>query len=70
VPGAAYKNKKAGGDVQRKGQLEPYAYIPLNPKLLSKKNKGEAVKTFGAVVGKKKKRERQQQKQQRGGGRR
>lgn len=54
APGAAYKSKKAGGDVKRKGQLEPYAYVPLNPKMLSKHNKGEAAKTLGAVVGNKK----------------
>jgi ribosomal RNA-processing protein 12 len=64
APGATYKSKKAGGDVKRKGQLEPYAYVPLNPKMLSKRNKGEAAMTFDAVVGNKKARreERQQQR--------
>lgn len=51
APGATFKAKKAGGDVQKKGQLEPYAYIPLDPKLLSKKHRHEASRTFDAVVG-------------------
>lgn len=67
APGTAYRNKKAGGDVKRQGALEPYAYIPLNAKMLSKKTaKGEAARTFGAVVDNKKKRKEEQQ--QRGGG--
>ncbi|CAM9289853.1 unnamed protein product [Chrysoparadoxa australica] len=37
-----FKSRKAGGDVKRKGQkLEPYAYIPLDPKALTSK-KGAA----------------------------
>ena len=67
TPGTAYRSKKAGGDVKRQGQLEPYAYIPLNAKsLLSKKTKGEAAASFGAVVGNKKQRKEEQEK--RGGG--
>eukprot|EP00611_Tribonema_gayanum_P032666 TRINITY_DN986_c0_g1_i1.p2 TRINITY_DN986_c0_g1~~TRINITY_DN986_c0_g1_i1.p2 ORF type:complete len:220 (+),score=84.40 TRINITY_DN986_c0_g1_i1:32-661(+) len=55
-PGAEFKSKKAGGDVRRKGQkLEPYAYIPLDPKaLLASKKKSHAksavVQEYGAVV--------------------
>ena len=67
APGTAYRSKKAGGDVKRQGQLEPYAYIPLNAKsLLGKKTKGEAAASFGAVVGNKKQRKEEQEK--RGGG--
>ncbi|KAM3578045.1 hypothetical protein VYU27_000145 [Nannochloropsis oceanica] len=62
-PGTAYQSKKAGGDVKREGQLEPYAYIPLNAKtLLSKKTKGEAAASFGAVVGNNKQRKEEQEK--------
>ena len=62
-PGTAYRSKKAGGDVKRQGQLEPYAYIPLNAKtLLSKKTKGEAAASFGAVVGNNKQRKEEQEK--------
>ena len=28
--GSVYASKKAGGDVKRKNQLDPYAYIQLN----------------------------------------
>eukprot|EP01041_Mallomonas_annulata_P002047 gene2047-3978_t len=58
-PGEEYRSKKAGGDVWRSGMLEPHAYIPLDARLLSKKNHKEAVSHFGAVVsnGKKKKRD-------------
>jgi hypothetical protein len=37
LPGDEYKSEKAGGDVWRKGSVQPYAYIPLDPKMFSKK---------------------------------
>jgi len=49
-PGHEYKSKKAGGDVWKKGMLEPHAYIPLDARLLNKKNRREAVGYFGGVV--------------------
>lgn len=49
-PGEEYRSRKAGGDVWKKGMLEPHAYIPLDPRLLNKKNHKEAVAHFGAVV--------------------
>jgi ribosomal RNA-processing protein 12 len=49
--GAAYKSKKAGGDVRKKGQqYEPYAYVPLNAKDYTKKNREGAVSKMGTVV--------------------
>ncbi|KAL3671853.1 hypothetical protein V7S43_002521 [Phytophthora oleae] len=50
--GREYRAKKAGGDMKKKGKLEPYAYIPLDPKLMAKRNKREAVTRFGGSVGK------------------
>jgi ribosomal RNA-processing protein 12 len=50
-PGEEYRSKKAGGDVWKKGMLAPHAYIPLDPKLLSKKNKADALSKLGVVVG-------------------
>ena len=50
LPGEEYRSKKAGGDVWRSGMLQPHAYIPLDAKLLSKKNHEEAISQFGAVV--------------------
>jgi len=57
--GSAYKSKKSGGDVKKKGQkFEPYAYVPLDGKSYSKKNRGKAVAQMGTVVksGKRKRR--------------
>lgn len=49
-PGIEYKAKKAGGDVWRKGQVQPHAFIPLDPRLLSRKHTASAVEHFGYVV--------------------
>jgi ribosomal RNA-processing protein 12 len=49
--GTSYKSKKAGGDVKRKGQkLEPYAYVPLDGRSYSKKNRRAAVDQMSSVV--------------------
>lgn len=52
--GKEYRAKKAGGDMKKKGKLEPYAYIPLDPKLMAKRNKRTAVSRYGDKVGKRK----------------
>ncbi|VEU40436.1 unnamed protein product [Pseudo-nitzschia multistriata] len=50
-PGSAYKSKKAGGDVKKKGQkFEPYAYMQLDGRNYSKKNRRHAVEQMGSVV--------------------
>jgi ribosomal RNA-processing protein 12 len=49
--GAADKSKKAGGDVKKKGQkYEPYAYVPLDGKSYTKKNRRGMVKQMLTVV--------------------
>lgn len=49
--GAAYTSKKAGGDVKKKGQkYEPYAYVPLDGRAYSKKNRKNAVAQMSSVV--------------------
>ncbi len=48
--GNVYKSNKGQGDVLKKGKYEPFAYIQLNPKMLNKRNKDKAVKTFETVV--------------------
>jgi len=49
--GSAYKSKKAGGDVTKKGQkYEPYAYVPLDGRAYSKKNRKNAVEQMSSVV--------------------
>jgi ribosomal RNA-processing protein 12 len=50
-PGSAYKAKKAGGDVKKKGQkYEPYAYVQLDGRHFSRKNRRHAVEQMGSVV--------------------
>jgi len=52
--GSAYKSKKAGGDVKKKNQkFEPYAYVPLDGRSYSKKNRRSAVEQMSSVVRKK-----------------
>jgi ribosomal RNA-processing protein 12 len=49
--GDAYMSKKAGGDVRRKGQkFDPYAYVPLDGKSYTKKNRRHAVEQLDTVV--------------------
>jgi len=49
--GKAYKSKKAGGDVRKKGQkYEPYAFVPLDAKDYTRKNREKAVSKMGTVV--------------------
>jgi ribosomal RNA-processing protein 12 len=57
--GTAYKSKKAGGDVKKKGQkFEPYAYVPLDGKQYSKKHRRATVESMSSVVRGKGKRKR------------
>eukprot|EP00559_Dactyliosolen_fragilissimus_P009459 CAMPEP_0184860718 /NCGR_PEP_ID=MMETSP0580-20130426/5555_1 /TAXON_ID=1118495 /ORGANISM="Dactyliosolen fragilissimus" /LENGTH=880 /DNA_ID=CAMNT_0027357931 /DNA_START=1610 /DNA_END=4252 /DNA_ORIENTATION=- len=57
--GHAYKSKKSGGDVKKKGQsLDPYAYIPLDGKSYTKKNRNKSVSQMATVVRDKRKRKR------------
>lgn len=49
--GSSYQSRKAGGDVKRKGQkYEPYAYVPLDGRDFSKKNRRNAVDQMSTVV--------------------
>lgn len=51
--GATYRSRKAGGDVKRKDQkLEPYAFVPLDGRSYSKKNRRAAVEQMSSVVSK------------------
>lgn len=50
--GSEYTNKKAGGDVKKKDKLEPYAYWPLDRKLLNRRaeRKASARKGMASVM--------------------
>ena len=57
--GSAYKSKKAGGDSKKKGQkYEPYAFLPLDGRNYSKKNRRKAVEQMEPVIRKGAKRQR------------
>lgn len=45
--GKEYKSKKAGGDLKRKDKLEPYAYWPLDRKMVSKRPEHRAAARKG-----------------------
>lgn len=47
--GERFKAQKAGGDI-KKGRVEPYAYLPLNPASLNKRTKRKAVGQWRGVV--------------------
>eukprot|EP00698_Gefionella_okellyi_P001937 TRINITY_DN1180_c0_g1_i1.p1 TRINITY_DN1180_c0_g1~~TRINITY_DN1180_c0_g1_i1.p1 ORF type:complete len:1170 (-),score=314.32 TRINITY_DN1180_c0_g1_i1:195-3680(-) len=49
--GQDYKPRgHTGGDVKRKGKVEPYAYVPLNPHQLNRRSRQSAHKNFEGVV--------------------
>ncbi|KAF3625693.1 putative pentatricopeptide repeat-containing protein, mitochondrial-like [Capsicum annuum] len=45
--GTEYASKKAGGDVRKKDKLEPYAYCPLDRKMMSRRPEHQAVARKG-----------------------
>lgn len=45
--GKEYASKKAGGDVKRKDKLEPYAYWPLDRKMISRRPQQRAAARKG-----------------------
>ncbi|KAI8378224.1 NUC173 domain-containing protein [Choanephora cucurbitarum] len=47
--GKEFRTKKAGGDVKRKGQVDPYSYIPLN-KVIKKKGRRDQKMTYTGRV--------------------
>lgn len=49
-PGEEYRSKRASGDVWKRGMLEPHAYVPLDGRLLAKKNTSNAVAHFGSLM--------------------
>ncbi|KAF5793009.1 putative armadillo-like helical protein [Helianthus annuus] len=50
--GSEYSSKKAGGDLKRKGKFEPYAYWPLDRKMVSRRpeHRAAARKGMSSVV--------------------
>merc|ERR1711997_724699 len=49
----SYRSKKAGGDVKKAGQHDPYSYLPLRKDMLNKRKKrqgGTAVPGLANIV--------------------
>ncbi|KAF5307989.1 hypothetical protein FQR65_LT06557 [Abscondita terminalis] len=46
VAGSEYRAKKAGGDVKKKGKVDPYMYLPLQRTLLNKRKRAKASGQF------------------------
>lgn len=58
-PGQAYRSKKAGGDIKKKGQkYEPYAYMQLDGRNYSRKNRRQVVEQMGSIVERGRKRQK------------
>jgi ribosomal RNA-processing protein 12 len=51
--GDEYKNKSGKGDNLLQGKYEPFAYIQLNPKAISKKKKKDNIEIFEKIMQKK-----------------
>ena len=62
--GSMFKATKAKGDM-KKGRLQPYAYIKLDPRLLSKKKQNQALGKFNNLIGAAKKGAREGAKRRR-----
>ena len=57
--GSSYKARTAGGDVKKKGQkYDPYAYVPLDGRSYTKKNRHLAVEQMTTVVQRGRKRQK------------
>jgi ribosomal RNA-processing protein 12 len=49
--GAMYRATKGGGDIKVAGAPEPFAYVPLNPRMMNRRQKTKATRQFESVVG-------------------
>jgi ribosomal RNA-processing protein 12 len=48
--GEEFRSSKASGDMKRAGRPDPYAYLPLNPRMLNKRRRLHAYKQFENVI--------------------
>lgn len=48
--GSEYKSKKSAGDVKRKGQFDPYAYVPLQRSALNRRKRAKGMGQLASVV--------------------
>lgn len=55
APGSEYRAKKAGGDLKKKGKVEPYAYVQLSRNALNRRKRKNNANQFNTIVNKSKK---------------
>lgn len=55
APGSEYKAKKAGGDLKKKGKMEPYAYVALSRNSLNRRKRKNNSNQFSSISNKSKK---------------
>lgn len=55
APGSEYRAKKAGGDLKKKGKVEPYAYVQLSRNALNRRKRKNNSTQFNSIVNKSKK---------------
>jgi ribosomal RNA-processing protein 12 len=54
-PGSEFKAKKAGGDMKKKGKMEPYAYVQLSRNSLNRRKRKNNGNQFKSISNKSKK---------------
>lgn len=55
APGVEFKAKKAGGDMKKKGKMEPYAYVQLSRNNLNRRKRKNNGNQFKSISNKSKK---------------
>uniref|UniRef100_H2YY65 RRP12 HEAT domain-containing protein n=1 Tax=Ciona savignyi TaxID=51511 RepID=H2YY65_CIOSA len=50
APGEQFRSKKSGGDVKKKGDVQPYAYVPLNSAVLNKRKRKKVAGQYKGLV--------------------
>lgn len=50
LPGAQFRSTKARGDMKRRGQMDPYAFLPLDPMAMNKRKKFTAQRRLESIV--------------------
>ncbi|XP_009860563.2 RRP12-like protein [Ciona intestinalis] len=48
--GEKFKSKKSGGDMKKKGGVQPYAYLPLDSSVLNKRKRKKAAGQYKGIV--------------------
>lgn len=50
IPGSQFRSNKGKGDVKRSGQMDPYAFVPLDPLALNRRKKVTVQRRLASVI--------------------